>query len=141
MAQPQSEPVQADRGDDGAGCIVTYYNGACPVCRAGIEATRATAERRGAADMAWTDIAADPGVLDPLGLQRDRVRKRLQVRDRDGRMAIGVDAAIVLWRAIPGKAWRARVIALPGLYHLSCFAYDRLLAQALFWWNRRKGRW
>ena len=121
--------------------ITTYYNGACPVCRAGIHATRAEADKRGADAMDWVDIADTPAALDPLGLELDPVRKRLHVRDRDGHMKIGVDAALVLWRAIPGKAWRARVVGVPGIYHLSCFFYDRLLATTLFWWNRRKGRW
>ena len=125
----------ADDGD-----IVTYYNGACPVCRAGIHQTRRDADRRGADGMGWIDVAADPAVLDPLGLDLDAVKKRLHVRDRDGRMRIGVDAAIALWQAIPGQRWRARLVALPGIYHIGRFYYDRMLAPALFWWNRRKGR-
>ena len=119
---------------------VTYYNGACPVCRAGIAQTRRQAEAKGADGMAWIDVSEDPGVLDPLGLQLDPVKKRLHVLDADGNMQIGVDAAITLWRAIPGQGWKARVVSTPGIYHLGRLWYDHVLAPTLFWWNRRNGR-
>ena len=118
--------------------LTTYYNGACPVCRAGIEGMRD--KHAGDETYDWLDITADPSVLGPLGLEQDAVKKRLHVADETGRMHIGVDAAIALWRKSPRTRWRAKLVGVPGIYHLSCFYYDRILAPALFWWNRRNGR-
>ena len=118
--------------------LVTYYNGACPVCRAGIEGMRDKHAGDDAFD--WLDIAADPAILEPLGLKHDDVKKRLHVADSTGRFHIGVDAAIQLWMADPRTKWRAKLVATPGIYHLSCFYYDRILAPLLFRWNRWNGR-
>ena len=120
--------------------LATYYNGDCPVCRTGIHGYRALADRLGRRDLAWHDIAGEPELLVPLGLNAADVRRRLHVIDGSGRVHIGVDAFAALWDTLPRRRWLARIIRAPGVHAVSAFFYDRGLAPALDAWNRRRSR-
>ena len=120
--------------------LVTYYNGACPVCRTGIHGYRDLAQRLGRRDLAWLDIASEPELLAPLGLEVADVRRRLHVIDDQGRIHIGVDAFAALWETLPRRRWLARIIRAPGIHAVSAFLYDRGLAPALDAWNRWRQR-
>ena len=143
-AEPtDAETLGRDGGQAGAAescSLVTYYNGACPVCRTGIHSYRAWADRLGRHDLAWLDIASEPELLAPLGLDVADVRRRLHVIDDQGRIHIGVDAFAALWETLPRRRWLARIIRAPGIHAVSAFLYDRGLAPALDAWNRRRAR-
>lgn len=119
--------------------LTILYNGACPVCRTGIE-TYARADRRGPCRHDWIDIVDTPDALCRYGLDRDPVKRRLHAIDGDNCLHIGIDAFAALWQHSPGQGWLARTIRLPGLHAVAVFVYDRLLAPALFAWNARRGR-
>jgi predicted DCC family thiol-disulfide oxidoreductase YuxK len=119
--------------------LKVFYNGACPVCRAGIE------KQRG--DMAgcpvpvdWNDVHDHPQEVTALGYELEKVRERLHVMDAAGRMHIGAAAFSLLFRHTPRRGWIAALMDAPGLRRVFAFAYDRFAA-ALYRWNRRRGRW
>lgn len=117
--------------------ITTYYNGSCPVCSAEIEHYRRYDQREDLG-LAWCDIAENPQALRRFDLDRDDVRKRLHVIDGEGRLHKGIDAFAVLWQAMPRYRFLARAVRTPVIRPLAVFVYERILAPALFAWNKRR---
>ncbi len=121
------------------GPVTVYYNSACPVCNAGIESQR---RRMGddAAQTEWIDIHSHPEALEPIGAEREFVRKKLHVVDASGAVHIGMRAFSVLWLRTPDQRWLGRLIELPIVRTLARWAYDAFAA-LLYRWNRACGRW
>jgi predicted DCC family thiol-disulfide oxidoreductase YuxK len=121
--------------------LVVWYNTRCPVCDAGIGRQRnklLDAVRAG--DISFRDINEQPDALAAHGASLDDVRRRLHATDETGRLIVGVDVAVAIWRVTPGEAWLARLFGNPVVLPLTRFVYDRF-ADVLFAWNKRKGHW
>ena len=121
--------------------LTVWYNTRCPVCDAGIRRQRGkliAAVQAGT--IAFRDINDEPEALARFGADVNDVRRRLHATDQEGRLLVGADVAVAVWRLTPGEGFLASLfgnrVALP-LTHL---AYDRF-ADLLFAWNKRKGRW
>jgi len=121
--------------------LTVWYNTKCPVCNAGISRQRnklVAAARSGA--ILFRDINFEPEALRAYGADVDDVRRRLHATDPEGRLYVGADCAIEIWRRTPGEAWLARLVGLPVVRSIARFTYDRF-ADVLFAWNKRNGRW
>ena len=121
--------------------LVVWYNTRCPVCDAGIDRQRnklLAAVQAG--HISFRDINEQPDALAAYGASLDDVRRRLHATDEAGRLIVGADVAIAVWRVTPGEGWLARLAGHPVVLPLTRFVYDRF-ADLLFAWNRRKGRW
>ena len=121
--------------------IVVWYNTRCPVCNGGIDWQRnklVAAVRVGR--IAFKDINEQPEALAAYGASLDDVRRRLHATDESGRLLVGADVMIAIWRATPGEGWLASLFGNPAILPITRFAYDRF-ANILFAWNRRKGHW
>ena len=121
--------------------LIVWYNTRCPVCDAGIDWQRnklLAAVRAGR--LSFSDINEQPQALAAYGASLDDVRRRLHATDESGRLIVGADVAIAIWRITPGEGWLASLFGNPVMLPLTRFAYDRF-ADLLFAWNRRKGRW
>ncbi|RWM19219.1 MAG: DUF393 domain-containing protein [Mesorhizobium sp.] len=121
--------------------LTVWYNTRCPVCDAGIRRQkRRLVEAVKAGRVAFRDINFEPEALSVFGASLEDIRRRLHATDSEGRLLVGADVAIAVWRLTPGEGWLAslfgNVIALP----LTRIAYDRF-ADLLYAWNRSKGRW
>ena len=85
-------------------------------------------------------INEQPDALAHFGASLDDIRRRLHATDEDGRLIVGADVAVALWRIKPGEGWLAALfgnrLALPA----TRFGYDRF-ADLLFAWNKWCGRW
>jgi predicted DCC family thiol-disulfide oxidoreductase YuxK len=111
------------------------------VCNAGIDWQYNRLVRAAQAGaIAFRDINLEPDALAGFGASVDDVRRRLHAVDEDGRLFIGIDCAIAIWRRTPGDAWLARIVGLPILRQIARFGYDRF-ADLLFAWNRWKRHW
>lgn len=109
--------------------LTTFYNGACPACRAGIGQYReACAGTEAERDHAWCDISEMPQALAARGIGPDEATRRLHVIDREGRLWRGLDAFLVLWRSIPRYRWMGRLVALPGVHALANWLYEGVIA-------------
>src|SRR5262245_40492908 len=91
-----------------------FYNSACPVCKAGIDAQRGEMQACGL-DAEWIDVHTRPEVVEQLGASLEEVRERLYVRDETGRLRIGADAFTELWSRSPRQRWLAWLFRLPLL--------------------------
>jgi predicted DCC family thiol-disulfide oxidoreductase YuxK len=121
--------------------LVVWYNTRCPVCDAGIDWQRnklVAAVRAG--KISFKDINDEPDALAANGVSLDDVRRRLHATDEAGRLIVGADVAIAMWRATPGEGWLASLFGNPVSLPVTRFVYDRF-ADVLFAWNKRKGHW
>jgi predicted DCC family thiol-disulfide oxidoreductase YuxK len=121
--------------------LVVWYNTRCPVCSAGIERQRhklLAAVKAGTIE--FRDINREPAALAREGVTLEDVRRRLHAIDPAGRLIVGADVAIAVWRLTPGEGWLAALLGHPIVRPLTRLAYDRF-ADLLYAWNRRKGHW
>ena len=114
-----------------------YYNSACPVCKAGIEAQM---EKGASCEIQWADVHADNQVVAQVRADLEFVRERLHVVDEQGTLRVGFDAILAIWRNSPTERWKARVSGLPVIKQLCGLGYN-LFAAVLYGWNRSKRRW
>jgi predicted DCC family thiol-disulfide oxidoreductase YuxK len=112
-----------------------YYNSACPVCDAGVCYQRGKMEGSG---VRFVDVHARPELAQELGIDLERLRERLHVRGADGTMLEGDRAFVLLWSQTRGQRWLA-LLARPFGW-LTGPLY-KLVARALYRWNRRRGNW
>jgi predicted DCC family thiol-disulfide oxidoreductase YuxK len=118
--------------------LTVWYNTRCPVCDAGINRQRnklLAAVRAGTIE--FRDINLEPDALSAHGASLDDIRRRLHATDESGRLIVGADVAIAMWRATPGDRWLAALAGNPVVRPLTRFIYDRF-ADLLFAWNKRK---
>ena len=121
--------------------LTVWYNTRCPVCDAGINRQRRRLiEAVKAGRVAFRDINFEPEALSAFGASLEDIRRRLHATDSEGRLLVGADVAIAVWRLTPGEGWLAAVFGNPLALPLTRFAYDRF-ADLLYAWNRRNGRW
>jgi predicted DCC family thiol-disulfide oxidoreductase YuxK len=121
--------------------LVVWYNTRCPVCDAGINRQRnklLAAVQAGTIE--FRDINLEPEALASYGALLADVRRRLHATDEAGRLLVGADVAIAVWRLTPGEGWLAALFGNPVVRPLTRLFYDRF-ADLLYAWNRRKGRW
>jgi predicted DCC family thiol-disulfide oxidoreductase YuxK len=94
--------------------LAVFFDGAAPE-----QAARAARYRRALhparRDILWRDLARHPDALSLFGLGRGAARRGLAVVDRLGRLRVGLDARLALWRELPGYRWRARLLDLSGI--------------------------
>jgi predicted DCC family thiol-disulfide oxidoreductase YuxK len=127
-------PAKPDR-------LVVWYNTRCPVCNAGISRQRRRLiEAVKAGRVEFRDINLEPEALAAHGASLEDIRRRLHATDAGGRLLVGADVAIAVWRVTPGEGWLATMLGNPLIRPLTRFAYDRF-ADLLYAWNRRKGHW
>jgi predicted DCC family thiol-disulfide oxidoreductase YuxK len=122
-------------------CLVIWYNTRCPVCDAGINRQRnklIDAVKSGAIE--FRDINLTPDELARFGASLEDVRRRLHATDDNGRLIVGADVAIAIWRLTPGERWLAALLGNPVTRPVARFVYDRF-ADGLYAWNRRKAHW
>ena len=121
--------------------LTVWYNTRCPVCDAGIvRQKRRLIEAIKAGLIEFRDINLEPAALAGYGASLEDIRRRLHATDAEGRLLVGADVAIAVWRRTPGEGWLAALFGNPVLLPLTRLAYDRF-ADVLYAWNRRKGRW
>ncbi|MGX5803175.1 thiol-disulfide oxidoreductase DCC family protein [Bradyrhizobium sp. Arg314] len=121
--------------------LTVWYNTRCPVCDAGIShQKRRLVEAIKAGRVEFRDINFEPQALSVFGASLEDIRRRLHATDGEGRLLVGADVAIAVWRLTPGEEWLATLFGNPVALPLTRFAYDRF-ADLLYAWNRRKGRW
>jgi predicted DCC family thiol-disulfide oxidoreductase YuxK len=121
--------------------LIVWYNTRCPVCDAGVDWQRnklVALVRSGA--VAFHDINLEPQALAGFGASLDDVRRRLHATDAAGRLLVGAEVMIAIWRLTPGEGWLATAAGNPVMLPMARFAYDRF-ADLLFAWNRWKGHW
>jgi len=121
--------------------LTVWYNTRCPVCDVGIShQKRRLIEAVKSGRIEFRDINHEPEALARFGASLEDIRRRLHAVDRDGNLLVGADVAFAVWRLTPGEGWLAWVLGNSVTAPAARFFYDRF-ADALYAWNRSKGRW
>lgn len=121
--------------------LTVWYNTRCPVCDGGItRQKRRLLEAIKAGRIEFRDINLEPAALAGHGASLEDIRRRLHATDAEGRLLVGADVAVAVWRVTPREGWLATLFGNPVGLVLTRFVYDRF-ANLLYAWNRRKGRW
>ena len=101
--------------------ITIYFDGKCGLCSREI-----TYYKRIAPEglFHWSDIAHDPSVLQPLNISQADALRRLHGVDEEGRLHVGVDAFVLIWRKL--SYWRALgfIVSLPLIRQIAGWAYN-----------------
>ena len=92
--------------------LTVWYNTRCPVCDAGIgwQRNKLLAAAR-AGQIAFRDINVEPEALSAYGASLGDVRRRLHATDDMGRLIVGADVMVAIWRMTPGEGWLAKYAA------------------------------
>ena len=100
--------------------ITVFYDGACSLCAREIDYYRRIAP---AGVFVWQDITESAESLAREGVSLAQGLRLLHVKDDAGRLHVGVDAFIVIWKAL--RRWRllALVVDLPIIHPLASYAY------------------
>lgn len=139
-SKPMGPGSSTDQPAQG-GPLVVWYNTRCPVCDAGIRRQkRRLIEAVKAGRIEFRDINLEPDALSVHGASLEDIRRRLHATDAEGRLLVGADVAVAVWKATPGEGWLAALLGNPVARPFTRFAYDRF-ADLLYAWNRSKGRW
>ena len=117
-----------------------FYNSACPVCNAGIQAQRKRMKAFSDKDIEWIDVHNNPDAVSEVATPLEQVRERLHVKDDSGKLNIGIDAFVCLWQQTPSQRWLAKLFKLPLIQPLSRMAYNGF-AKLLYAWNRMLKHW
>jgi predicted DCC family thiol-disulfide oxidoreductase YuxK len=122
--------------------VIVCYNGACPVCRAGMERyQRLAAAAPRPLPLGWRDINTDPALFQQHGIGFDMAMRRLHAFDGAGRMLRGIDVIVAIWRALPGyRRWLGRLAGFAPVRPLAWFAYEVLVSYPVYRWSRRRWR-
>jgi predicted DCC family thiol-disulfide oxidoreductase YuxK len=115
------------KSNDPACAVEAFYDGACPLCRAEIEAYR---RMPGGGAIAWRDVAAGEA---PPEIGVDAALARFHVRRADGALASGFGAFLAIWRANPRLAPLARALDRAPILWLGDRAYAAFLRLRPLW--------
>lgn len=100
--------------------IVVFYDGQCGLCRREIAHYRRIAP---AGVFDWQDITVDAAGLERFGISYADGLRLLHSLDEKGRLHIGVDAFLLIWRQLPRWRILAASVALPMVRPLVGRAY------------------
>ena len=117
--------------------ISVYYNSACPVCNAGINAQKGKST---ACAINWKDVHSNNELAQEIKIDLPTIRKYLHLRDHNGSLKIGINAFIILWRKSPSEQWKASLFSLPLITQLARVGYF-IFANLLYGWNRMMRNW
>lgn len=117
--------------------IKVYYNSACPVCDAGINAQK---NKSSECAIDWNDIHTNNELVQDVGDDIEYVRERLHVVDENDEVFVGINAFIAIWRHSPKERWKAKLLSLPIIKPFANCAYN-IFARLLYQWNRKRSSW
>ena len=117
--------------------LQVYFNSACPVCNAGINAQKSKTTD---CTVSWNDVHTNRLYAQEADPDINVVRKYLHGIDQNGQKHIGIDAFIQLWKYSPREQWKAKLVAFPIVKPITKACYF-VFANILFIWNRLMNNW
>jgi predicted DCC family thiol-disulfide oxidoreductase YuxK len=114
-----------------------YFNGACPVCKAGINSQKSKST---ACVIEWKDVHQENNLADEINKDLSTVRKYLHVTDSEAKQHIGINAFILLWKNSPKERWKAKLFSLPIITQFAQLGYY-IFANILYCWNKSVKNW
>jgi predicted DCC family thiol-disulfide oxidoreductase YuxK len=119
--------TRAEKEPDPARAVEAFYDGACPLCRAEIDAYRGMA---GGDAVAWRDVAAGAA---PPEIGEAAALARFHARRADGGLVSGFRAFLAIWRVNPRLAPIARLLDRAPFVQVGEAAYRLFLRVRPLW--------
>lgn len=116
--------------------ITVLYDGACPLCRREMALYQGLQSNT---PVCYVDVTR-PGAALPANVTQGELLARFHVQDSAGQLRSGAAAFLLLWAALPGWRWLARLAGLPGATWAMEQAYRFFLRWRPFL-QRAVGRW
>ena len=104
------------------------YNADCPVCDAEMCAYRAYSEKNNL-PIAFEDLNKID--LKEWKVSEDEATRLLHVM-HDGQLYVGTKAFLVLWEQMPKYRLLAKIVRLPGIFHLADIIYVNVIARLIY---------
>ena len=117
--------------------LTVLYNDQCPVCTLEINHYRELCAKN-KIELGFEKISDQGPVLTMSDLSVQEAKRRLHVKTESGELKDGIDAFLALWNLMPGYRILGKVLALPGIYRVSNWIYDGVLAPLLYWWDTKR---
>ncbi|MDD1610426.1 MAG: DUF393 domain-containing protein [Methylococcaceae bacterium] len=117
--------------------IEVYYNSACPVCNAGIESQKGKMKD---CSIDWKDVHSDYSLVNNIDSELEFVRERLHLVNAEGKLLVGFDAFLEIWRHSPKEQGKVKFFGLPIIRQISTIFYNTFAA-VLYKWNKAKKHW
>lgn len=105
--------------------IRVFYDGKCGLCRREIEHYKRIAPKN---VFEWIDITLDSSPLEQLGVTFAQGLKLLHAQDERGKLHVGVDAFILIWRQIPRWRVLSTIVGVAFIRPLANIAYSAFAA-------------
>lgn len=105
--------------------ITVFYDGICGLCRREIAHYQRITPQ---GIFTWVDITADPSVTQHIGISYADGLRALHATDATGKLHVGVDAFLLIWRQMPRWRVLAAMVALPVIRPLASLAYRAFAA-------------
>ena len=112
--------------------IKVLFNDSCKICSKEISHYKSLKP----AEIKWIDINDIEMSEEISGKNHRELLRRLHVIE-DNKIYSGVKAFIKMWDKIPKYKWVSRLIATPGMYHISVILYE-IVAFFLFLKNKHQ---
>jgi len=125
--------------DERACELTTFYNGACPVCHAGMTEYRRRSDAA-ALPLVFADAATDPAAAARHGITPDEALRRLYAVDGEGRLYRGFDAMLAVWQRVPRTRWLARSFGNRLTRAPSAWLYEHVVSAGLYRWAKHRQR-
>jgi predicted DCC family thiol-disulfide oxidoreductase YuxK len=105
--------------------ITVFYDGKCGLCRREIDHYKHIAPQD---VFEWVDITVDASAIQKLGISYADGLKLLHAQDAQGKLHVGVDAFILIWRQIPRWQVLAIIVGAGFIRPIANFAYQAFAA-------------
>ena len=105
--------------------ITVFYDGKCGLCRREIEHYKLISPE---GVFEWMDITIDPAIMQKLNISYADGLKLLHAQDSQGKLHVGVDAFVLIWRQIPRWRILAKIVSFPIVWPVANVAYRRFAA-------------
>lgn len=105
--------------------ITVFYDGKCGLCRREIDHYKHIAPQD---VFEWVDITVDASATQRLGISYADGLKLLHAQDSQGKLHVGVDAFILIWRQIPRWRVLAAIVGAGFIRPVANIAYKAFAA-------------
>jgi predicted DCC family thiol-disulfide oxidoreductase YuxK len=105
--------------------ITVFYDGKCGLCRREITHYKRTAPE---GVFKWVDITVDKSAMQELDIPYADGLKLLHAQDSQGKLHVGVDAFLLIWRQIPHWRILAIIVASSLIRPIANSAYRAFAA-------------
>ena len=109
-----------------------YFNNSCNICKAEINLYK----KENIQDLNWIDITKNKNAEQDTNKSDKELLRRLHVK-QDGKVYVGVDAFLLIWKKIPKYKFLYTIFKLPVIFHIFSLIYE-IVAFFLYLKNKKQ---